>query len=79
MVGGKTQNKDVYYELSSSNNDVTESEEEEDEHLTCIKIEENESLSEDKDEFEELREKLAENSNFLHQTPPNCDNFEAAK
>lgn len=72
-------NQEVYYELSSSNNDVTESEEEDD-HLACIQMDGNEVEFEEKDEFQELREKLAENTNFLHQTPSNKDvNFEAAK
>ena len=42
--------RSVYYELSSSNNDVTESEVEED-HLACIKIDDNQVEYEEKDEY----------------------------
>ena len=71
--------RDVYYELSSSNNDATESEVEEDDPMQCIEAGEGEARPLERDEFAALRESLAENKNFLHSTPPGGDTFAAAK
>ena len=71
--------QDVYYELSSSNNDATESEVEEEDPVQCIEEGECEAQHLERDEYAALRESLAENKNFLHSTPPGGDTFAAAK
>lgn len=71
--------RDVYYELSSSNNDATESEVEEDDPMQCIEAGEGEAGPPERDEFAALRASLAENKNFLLSTPPGGDAFAAAK
>ena len=71
---------DVYYELSSSNNDATESEEEEREDPDGLGMDEGGGQPLERDEYQDLRDRLAEDKNFLHATPPaSSDHFEAAK
>ena len=75
-------NSNVYYELSSSKNDdnESESEPEEDERYSNLPLAKNKNSGIEADDLTRLREKLAENPNFLQQTPPNCnDNFAMTK
>ena len=76
---GQADGREVYYELSSSNNDATESEVEEEDPVQCVEVGEEEAQQPERDEFAALRESLAENKNFLHSTPPGGDTFAAAK
>ena len=57
-IRGNLRNSNVYYELSSSKNDMSESEAEDENQYACIGLTKDQYQNIEADEIERLREKL---------------------